>query len=98
MSDNAEFARKFLAAVYPLPPVWAQVLNVVGEAGEFAEAYRRYTGHARRNGSLSETGEELADVVISAYVAAERLGIGLDAFIAEKQVKVMTRGFKEQAS
>lgn len=101
MSGNAEFAREFLAAAYgprnPMPPVWAQVLNVVGEAGEFGEAYRRYSGHARRHGSLKETAEELADVVISAYVAAERLGIGLDAHIADKQRVVMTRGFKESA-
>jgi NTP pyrophosphatase (non-canonical NTP hydrolase) len=99
MSAHAEFARGFLAAAYgpgnPLPPQWAQVLNVAGEAGEFAEAYRRHTGHARRGGSLDETAAELADVVISAYVAAERLSVDLDAAIAAKQAVIMTRGFRE---
>ena len=98
-TSNADFAREFIAAAYgpenPLPPAWAQVLNVVGEAGEFAEAYRRYSGFARRSGSLDETSAELADVVISAYVVAERLGIDLDEGIAAKRVVIMNRGFRE---
>ena len=97
--SNADFAREFIVAAYgpenPLPPIWAQVLNVVGEAGEFGEAYRRYSGFARRLGSLDETSAELADVVISAYVVGERLGIDLDERIAEKRAAIMTRGFRE---
>jgi hypothetical protein len=100
MIDNEMFVRAFLAAAYnddsnPLPPVWAHVLNVIGEAGEFGEAYRRYSGHARRPGSLDETAAELADVVISAYIAAERLEIELDQCIAAKQQVIMTRGFRD---
>lgn len=99
LAENARFAKEFLAAAYndsnPLPPIWAQVLNVVGEAGEFTEAYRRYTGHARRPGSLEDVSQELADVIISAYVAGERLGIDLDSQIQAKQKIIMTRGFKD---
>jgi len=100
-SDNARFAEEFLATGYgnpdnPLPPEWAQVLNVVGEAGEFAEAYRRYSGHARRTGDLDETSMELADVVISAYTAANIMGIDLDEYIKRKQEIIMTRGFKDK--
>ena len=98
-SDNAKFAKEFIKTAYPstesLPPEWAQVLNVVGEAGEFAEAYRRYVGHARRVGNFEEVSQELADIVISAYVTAERLGINLDAEIKVKQEAIMVRGFKD---
>ena len=100
-SDNARFAEEFLTKGYgtpdnPLPPEWAGVLNVVGEAGEFAEAYRRYSGHARRTGDLEETALELADVVISAYTAANMMGIDLDEYIKRKQEIIMTRGFKDK--
>lgn len=99
MSDVAWLAHRFVnaynASGNPEVPEWAQVLNVVGEAGEFAEAYRRYTGHARRSGDIFETAEELADVVISSYVAAHRLGVDLDAAIADKGETIMTRGFKD---
>jgi NTP pyrophosphatase (non-canonical NTP hydrolase) len=98
MDDLQDFALQFLTRAYTtdtLPPAWAQVLNVVGEAGEFGEAYRRYTGYARRQGNLDEVRLELADVVISAYVAAERLNIDLDDAIADKQCIIMNRGFTE---
>lgn len=74
-------------------PDWARVLNVVGEAGEFAEAYRRYTGHARRTGSIQEVAEELADVVISAATCAAQLGIDLDEAVRAKRQIVLSRGF-----
>ena len=97
--SNAEFARIFLHEAYEatderrLPPEWAQVLCVAEEAGEFTAAYRRYTGWARRDGDLGEVAAELADVVITAYVAAERLGIQLDQAILAKQTVIMSRGF-----
>lgn len=78
-----------------LVPVWAKVLNVVGEAGEFAEAYRRFTGHARRLGSYDDMCEELADVVISAATCASQLGIDLDEAVEQKFAIVMSRGFGE---
>lgn len=96
---NAQFARLFLEEAYEradertLPPVWAQVLCLVEEAGEFASAYRRSTGWARRDGDMREVAQELADVVITAYVAAERLGINLDREITIKRGIIMSRGF-----
>ena len=97
--DHRQFASAFLAAAYgpdtEYPPTWVYVLNVVGEAGEFAEAYRRYSGYARRKGNISETAEELADVVIAAYVAAQSLNINLDDHIAAKRHRIMNRGFTE---
>jgi NTP pyrophosphatase (non-canonical NTP hydrolase) len=76
----------------------AQVLCVAEEAGEFVGAYRRFVGMARRNGPFSDVQNELADVVIAAYTAAEALGIDLEMAIDEKLGVVMTRGWKETSA
>lgn len=99
LMGHAEFARLFLAAAYgphnPAPPTWVQVAKVSGEAGEFVEAYVRYCDFARRPGNLDEVGAELADTVITAYVAAEGIGLDLDAAVATKREIVMSRGFRD---
>lgn len=73
----------------------APVLCVVEEAGEFAGAYRRATGQARRAGPWSDVEDELADTVIASYSAAKKLGIDLDAAIHRKGVKILSRGWKD---
>lgn len=50
---------------------------MVEEAGEFAGAYRRWRGYARRPGSREAMEEELVDVVISSFFAADDYGIDL---------------------
>ncbi len=55
------------------------------------EVNRRYTGRARRTGSLEDVGHELADVVITAYTVAGLLDIDLDAAIADKARIVLSR-------
>jgi len=75
-----------------------QVLAVAEECGEFVGAYRRWSGQARRTGTAEELRAELADVVITAFVAAEELGIDLDQAITEKAGVVLTRGWREQTS
>jgi hypothetical protein len=40
-----------------------QVMNVVTEAGELVDAYRRYAGLARRTGPWANVEAELADVI-----------------------------------
>lgn len=52
-----------------------QVLCLAEEAGEFVGAYRRWAGMARRTGSWEHVKAELADVVVTAYVAANVLGV-----------------------
>lgn len=71
------------------------MLCVVEEAGEFAGAYRRWRGYARRPGSFEEMAEELADVVISAFFAADDYGVDLDAEIRVKVAKIFERAWKE---
>ena len=72
-----------------------QVLAVAEEAGEFVGAYRRAVGLARRGGPWADVHTELADVVITAHVAAVALGIDLDAAITNKLAVVFTRGWRE---
>ena len=74
-----------------------QVLALAEECGEFVGAYRRWSGQARRSGTAEEMRAELAEVVITAFVAAEELGIDLDKVITEKADVVLTRGWREQA-
>ena len=45
------------------------MLCVVEEAGEFAGTVRRYMGLARRDGNKQDMQDELADVIISAFIA-----------------------------
>lgn len=54
-----------------------QVFNLAEEAGEVVGAYRRWKGMARRNSSWVDVCDELADVIITAYVTAEVLGVDL---------------------
>jgi NTP pyrophosphatase (non-canonical NTP hydrolase) len=72
-----------------------QVLGLAEEAGEFTAAYRRWVGLARRTGTWDEVTAELADVVITAYVTADVLGIDLDAAWRAKAEVVFTRGWRE---
>lgn len=96
MLSNHFRAQEFLEKINK-PPLWAQALNVAGEAGEFAEAYRRYTGNARRVSDSNEVMEELADVVISAYVFAELFGHSLDTAIFQQVVRHFERGYGNQS-
>ncbi|MGH7744247.1 MAG: MazG nucleotide pyrophosphohydrolase domain-containing protein [Candidatus Dormibacteria bacterium] len=69
-----------------------QVLVVVEECGEFAAAFRRANGMARRTGSWEEVRKELADVIISAFVAAHVLNINLEWEVQDKIRTIMSRG------
>lgn len=75
-----------------------QVICLLEEAGEFAAAFRRFTGQARRSGEHKEMAEELADVFIAGAVAAAMLEIDLDAEIAKKMAKNEARGWRENPS
>ena len=73
-----------------------QVLCLAEEAGEFVGAYRRWAGMARRSGPWGDVEAELADVVVTAYVTAQVLGIDLDAAVGEKTKVVFTRGWRDK--
>lgn len=73
-----------------------QVFTLAEEVGEFVGAYRRWSGQARRTGTALEMYAELADVVITSYVAAHELSFDLDAAIAHKLNIIYTRGWREE--
>jgi NTP pyrophosphatase (non-canonical NTP hydrolase) len=72
-----------------------QVLNLAEETGEFVGAYRRWSGQARRIGTAADMHEELADVIITAFVTAHELNVDIEAVIAAKLHKVRTRGWRD---
>lgn len=74
-----------------------QVLNLAEEVGEFVGAYRRWTDRARRSDTLDHVEEELADVVITAFVTAAVLDIDIEKAVDAKVGVVLTRGWKESA-
>lgn len=91
---------KNCAAAYGMGPrgremVDAQMFCLAEEAGEAVGAWRRFTWRARRNGTKDAFEEEVADTVIAAYCVAEAADFDLDAVIARKAQKVLTRGWKE---
>jgi NTP pyrophosphatase (non-canonical NTP hydrolase) len=72
-----------------------QALALAEEAGEFTGAFRRWAGLARRTGTWADMVAELADVVITAYVTADVLGIDLAAAITAKADVILTRGWRD---
>jgi len=73
-----------------------QVLCLAEEAGELVGAYRRWAGMARRTGTWEDVQAELADVVITAYVTAQVLGIDLDAAWRAKAGVIASRGWRDK--
>lgn len=80
----------------PAHAVNRQVLGLAEEVGEFVGAYRRWSGQARRTGTAAQMHEELADVIITAFVAAHELGVDINAVLADKLHLVFTRGWRER--
>ena len=79
MSIANEIVQRLRANGFPADvAVQRQVLALAEEAGEFVGAYRRFAGMARRSGTAHDVRAELADVVITTYVAAVELGIEVD--------------------
>ena len=95
--DLLEIARKLTADLdanrpeQVTPDVTA--LCIAEEAGELIGAYRRYSGRARRAGSLDEVRLEMADVLINLGLLALELEINLDAAVEDKLRIIYSRGW-----
>lgn len=74
-----------------------QVLCLAEEVGEFVGAYRRWAGMARRQGFQEDVEAELADVVITSFVAAEELDIDLEQAVARKLEKIFARPWRDDS-
>lgn len=72
-----------------------QALCVAEETGELVGAYRRWAGKARRSGTFRDLEDEVADVVISTAVFAERAGIDLNTVIRRKLSSIYSRGWRD---
>lgn len=71
------------------------VMCVAEKTGEFVQAWRRYYGWARRSGTLGEVSAEWADIIISAFIAADVIGIDPLKSLNAAIEKVYTRGWKD---
>ena len=83
---------------YPAPPhemLMRQALKLAEESGEVIKALCRYVGISRKSGSVQEVEDELADVVLSAYLLAHYLPGDIDAAIARKAGADYLRGWRE---
>ena len=69
-----------------------QVLAIAEEAGEFVGAYNRWSGRARRIGTREEMEDELADVIVTAFVTAHVFGMDIENVIARKLHVILHRG------
>lgn len=74
---------------------WYYALKLAEERGEAIKAYNRYSGLARKRGTLPEVAAELCDTIFSAFILAEKLGIDLGDYFDATYENVMTRGFRE---
>ena len=72
-----------------------QAIALVEEAGEFIGAFRRWKGMARRTGTETEVQEELADVIITAFVTAQEFGWDINEIIQDKLGELHTRGWRD---
>lgn len=72
-------------------------LTVAEEAGELIGAYRRWSGHARRSGTLEDVAGEVADVLITTAIFAHLAGIDINEAVRTKVERIYSRGWKEPA-
>jgi NTP pyrophosphatase (non-canonical NTP hydrolase) len=92
----ADIAERLEAAGFTETPHLRQTLALAEEAGELVGAVRRHYGMARRTGPFEDIEAELADVIITAFVAAHTMGIDIERALATKLGVVYTRGWKEK--
>jgi NTP pyrophosphatase (non-canonical NTP hydrolase) len=96
LADLAAEINARLAEHFDQDTLYVQhALALAEEAGEFTGAFRRWAGLARRTGTWADMVAELADVVITAYVTADVLGIDLAAAITAKAGIILTRGWRD---
>jgi NTP pyrophosphatase (non-canonical NTP hydrolase) len=73
-----------------------QILALAEERGEAVKAYRRWAGLSRRTGTKQAFGEELADLIITAFITAAVFDeIDIVYTLKEKLDIIYTRGWRE---
>lgn len=92
MNEHARAILRNLAKAGKQPSLIHQTLCLNEEVGEFTKEARRYMGLARSPGSFENMSAELADVVITSFVAAANESIDLVAAINAKLEEIYRRG------
>lgn len=95
VSDIATHARWIADHLPPASPLDGmqvrQVMAVAEAAGLLVAAYRRHAGIGQRAGTRDEVATQLAALVITAYVAADSLGVDLTAALETEMAVVHAR-------
>lgn len=91
----AEISHHLRQAGYTGDPVIRDTVTLAEEAGELVGAVRRYTGMARRSGTLDDVAAEAADVVLTVAILAHDIGFDLAAAVAAKVEVIYARGWRE---
>jgi len=97
LSDLGAILVTQIKVAFPDQPDWRFVTGVAEESGEFVGAYNKYSGTSRQTGTHDEMAKELADVVITAYMAAQVLSIDLDDMVQRKARIMSSRGWKSHS-
>jgi NTP pyrophosphatase (non-canonical NTP hydrolase) len=69
-----------------------QAVTLAEEMGEALQEFRRWQGQARSPGTKNKFAEELADVIITAYVFADLTDVDLDDAVYSKLEAIERRG------
>jgi len=73
------------------PPVELQLLYIMEELGEVAEAIRKQNGKKDRKQTEVDLGSELADLIISITTLANHFEINIEDEIEKFQERIKTR-------
>lgn len=73
-----------------------QILALAEEGGEAVKAYRRWAGLSRRTGTKQAFAEELADLILTAFITAAVFDeIDIVYTLKEKLKIIYTRGWRD---
>lgn len=92
-----DIAQKIRNAGFPASQERArQMICLAEEVGELLKAWRRFHGWARKSGEWADVRDEMADVVITAFVTASVLDIDLSLAVARKVEDIYNRGWTDR--
>lgn len=74
-----------------LPTTELQLLYIIEEFGEVAEAIRKNAGHKARKDVTTDVGSELADLIVAITTLANSFGVDLSDELAKFQHRMAER-------
>ena len=92
----ADLERHLLEENFEGDSVSRQMMALAEETGELVGAVRRWAGMARRTGPFDDVEQEMADVIITAFVSVRVLGIDVTKAVNEKLAIIYSRGWRER--